>query len=154
MRTITRGLTSLALALFAVGIAAAGGLAQEAEAQTWRGQEVRAIDATRGLALDENQTMRVQIRNDLAPMGSVVVSVVSLTRPELVLGAVLSNEAREFLIDTRLYPGGFRLVAVGNQAGTQVSRRIDVANQARVKWSLQTGLVRVERLTDEAEDEG
>lgn len=149
-RTGRRGLASLALAF----VALAGGSearAQEVEPQTWRGEEVIAIDATRGLAVAEDQTMRIQIRNDLAPTGSVIVSVVSLMRPELVLGAVFSNEAKEFLIDTRLYAGGFRLVARGSQAGTKVSRRIDVANQSRVKWNLATGLVRLERLAEEAE---
>ncbi len=106
----------------------------------------------RGLALDEKQTLRVQIRNGLVRAGSAFVSVVSLTRPEYVLGAVQSNEVREFLIDTRLYPGGFRRAA--KPAGTrrpQISRQIDVHGQARVKWNLGIGLIRVERL--EVEDE-
>ena len=98
--------------------------------------------------------MRIQVRNDLAPSGSVVVSLIPASRPELVLGAVLSNEAREFLIDTRLYPGGFQLIATGSQAGTQVSRRIDIANQARVKWNLATGLVRVERFSEDGSTGG
>ncbi len=147
-RTGRRGLASLALAFVAL---AGGSEARAQEVETWRGEEVIAIDATRGLAVAEDQTMRIQIRNDLAPTGSVIVSVVSLMRPELVLGAVFSNEAKEFLIDTRLYAGGFRLVARGSQAGTKVSRRIDVANQSRVKWNLATGLVRLERLAEEAE---
>ena len=156
MRTIGRGLAGLALAFVALAGGSQSGAAQgqEVEPQTWRGEEVIAIDATRGLAVAEDQTMRVQIRNDLAPTGSVIISVVSLMRPESVLGAVFSNEAKEFLIDTRLYAGGFRLVARGSQAGTQVSRRIDVASQSRVKWNLSTGLVRLERLVEEAEDRG
>ncbi len=108
--------------------------AQQAESRADRADGIVAIDATRGLALDEKQTVRVQIRTDLVPAGSVIVSVVSLTRPEYVLGAVQSNEVREFLIDTRLYPGGFRLAA--KPAGTrrpQISRQIDVHGQARVK---------------------
>lgn len=144
MRTIRRGVAGLAL-----GLIAFAGFAEAAAAQeTYRGQEVRVIDATRGLAVDDDQTMRIQIRNNLLPVGSVIVSVVSLTRPEVVLGAVLSNEAREYLIDTRLFPGGFQLIATGSQAGTQVSRKIDVAGQSRVKWNLATGLVKVERLAD------
>ncbi len=126
--------------------------AQQAESRADRADGIVAIDATRGLALDEKQTVRVQIRNDLVPAGSVIVSVVSLTRPEYVLRAVQSNEVREFLIDTRPYPGGFRLAA--KPAGTrrpQISRQIDVHGQARVKRSLGIGLIRVERL--EVEDE-
>ncbi len=149
MLTKARGLTGLALA-FAALTMVSDVRAQQAESRTDGAGGILAIDATRGLALDETQTVRVQVRNDLAPAGSVIVSVVSGTRPEYVLGAVLSNEVREFLIDTRLFAGGFRLVARGAQTRrTQVSRKIDVHSQARVKWNLGIGLLRVERLKAE-----
>ncbi len=149
MLTKARGLTGLVLAFAALTLAS-NAHAQEAQSRTYRGDEIVVIDATRGLALDEKQTIRVQVRNDLAPAGSVVVSVVSLTRPEYVLGAVLSNEAREFLIDTRRYVGGFQLVARGAANGrTQISRQIDVHGQALVKWNLSIGLVRVKRFKAE-----
>ncbi len=72
----------------------------QAESRADRADGIVAIDATRGLALDEKQTVLVQIRNYIVPAGSAFFSVVSLTRPEYVLGAVQSNEVREFLIDT------------------------------------------------------
>ena len=144
MLTKARALTGLVLAVAA--LMASDAYAQQARSRADGADGIVVIDATRGLALDEKQTVRVQVRNDLAPAGSVIVSVVSLTRPEYVLGAVLSNETKEFLIDTRLYVGGFQLVARGAANGrTQISRKIDVHGQARVKWSLGIGLVRVER---------
>ncbi|MCG8467511.1 MAG: hypothetical protein MJB57_04785 [Gemmatimonadetes bacterium] len=157
MRTKRRALGSLAIAALVgfVGDGAGNGLAaQEADEAARAGDAIVAIDVSKGRDLDETQVIRVQVRNDLIPTGSVVVSLVSLTRPELVLGAVLSNESREWLIDSRFYQGDFQLVATGSQAGTQVSRRINVANQTRVKWSLGTGLVRVERLETDDGVEG
>jgi hypothetical protein len=150
MRSKAQGLTGLALAFVALAIVT-DAQAQETEAKTT--DEVVAIDATKGRDLDETQTVRVRIRNDLVPAGSVIVSVISLTRPEYVLGAVSSNEVREWEIDTRLYAGGFRLVARGGRrGGTQVSRAINVLGRAKVKWDLGIDLVRVERV--EVEDEG
>ncbi len=148
MRTKGRGLTGLALAFVALAIVT-DVQAQEAEAKG--ADEVVAIDATRGRDLDETQTVRVRIRNDLAPAGSVVVSVVTPTRPEYVLGAVSSNEVLEWEIDTRGYAGGFRLVARGPRGRTHVSRAINVLGQAKVRWNLGINLVRIERV--EAEDE-
>lgn len=140
MRTIRRNLGGLALAV--IGLS----LATEVFAQEPAMDDLVAIDATRGRDLDGTQTMRVRIRNDLAPMGSVVVSVFAPTRPELVLGAVRPNQVIEWVIDTRRYPLGFRLVATGSQAGTRVSRNISVMNQARAKWNLGINLVRIERI--------
>ncbi len=142
MRTKRRVAWSAAVAVLAM-LGGGAGLVGQAG--------VSVIDATGGRDLDETQTIRVQVRNDLVPAGSVVVSLVSLTKPELVLGAVLSNEAREWVVDTRFYPGDFRLIATGSQAGTQVSRRINVANQEHVKWNLATGLVRIQRVGDKPE---
>jgi len=155
MRTQGRIVVGAAVATLAMLGGGTGLVAQQAEREVVAQGGVITIDATKGRDLDETQTIRVQVRNDLAPTGSVVVTLVSLTKPELVLGAVLSNEAREWLIDSRFYPGDFRLVATGSQAGTQVSRRINVANQGSVKWNLSTGLVRIKRVeaVDEAEGE-
>ncbi len=123
----------------------------QVESRADRADGIVAIDATRGLALDEKQTVRVQIRNDLVPAGSVIVSVVSLTRPEYVLGAVQSNEVREFLIDTTVSRWvQTRGEARWDQETTDLTQ-IDVYGQARVKWNLGIGLIRVERL--EVEDE-
>ena len=150
MRTRRLGLTGLASALVALAIVT-DVQAQETEAKTT--DEVVAIDATKGRDLDETRTVRVRIRNDLVPAGSVVVSVISATRPEYVLGGVSSNEVREWEIDTRLYAGGFRLLARGGQrGGTHVSRVIHVLSQATVKWDLGIDLVRVERVEAEEED--
>ena len=148
MRTKGRAVTGAAVTMLAVLGMGTGLQAQEVEREVKAQDGIIAIDATKGRDLDPTQTIRVQVRNDLVPAGSVVVTLVSLTKPELVLGAVLSNEAREWLIDSRFYPGDFRLVATGSQAGTQVSRRINTANQANVKWNLATGLVRIERVDD------
>jgi len=145
---------SAAVAVLAMLGGGTGLVAQEAEPEVAAQDGVVRIDATRGRDLDETQLIRVQVRNDLVPTGSVVVTLVSLTKPALVLGAVLSNEAREWVIDSRFFPGDFRLVARGSLAGTQVSRRINVANQATVKWNLATGLVRIKQVETDDGAEG
>lgn len=138
---VTRGSLLGAVAVVFGLVLVDGAHAQESEAET-----VRVEDATKGRDLDATQTVRVRIRNDLNPARSVTVSVVSLTRPEYVLGAVHSNGVREWEIDTRLYPDGFRLVAANGARLVRVSREVDVMNQARVKWDLGIDFLRVERV--------
>ncbi len=120
-----------------------GGLAGQDGAQP---AAVQAIDATGGRDLEGPQKLRVRIRNDLVPSRSVIVSVVTPTRPELVLGLLRSNETREWELDTRSFIGGFRLLAEGNPRDILVSRGISVAGDALVRWNLGIGLVRVERV--------
>lgn len=130
------------LALTTLMAIAAPAVAQEAES-------VEAVDATKGRDLDGTQKLRILIRNHTAPMRSVVVSVVPMTRPELVLGIVGSSESRAWDIDTRRYIGGFRLVARAGGRDTHVSRPISILNQAEIEWDVgTTDLVRIRRVED------
>lgn len=139
--------------LAVLSTAAALGIAAQVSAQQGekRGTEktrdaVQVIDTTEGLALDEAQKVHVRITNDLVPTRSVIVSVFGGTRPEYALGTVLSNETKEWVVDSRAYAGGMRLVATSGAHDVRVSRRIHVTNFASVRWGLTTGIVRVERI--------
>lgn len=112
-------------------------------------EPVEATDATKGRDLDGSQKLRILIRNHTAPMRSVVVSVIPMTRQELVLGIVGANESRAWDIDTRRYIGGFRLVARAGGRHVHVSRPIDILNQAEIEWDVgTTDLVRIRRVED------
>lgn len=147
IRTITSTLTALAaIAVFGI---AAGAQAQQTGEEAATGADV--VDTTEGRDLDPSETVRVRITNDLVPTRSVIVSVVGGTRPEYVLGTVLSNDTKEWVIDTRPYVGGMRLVATSGARDVRVSRRVDVTNFASVRWGLTTDIVRVERRTAEGD---
>lgn len=146
IRTITSTLTALS-AIVVLGVSA-GVQAQETGAAT---RVADVVDTTEGRDLDASQTVRVRITNDLVPTRSVIVSVVGGTRPEYVLGTVLSNETKEWVIDTRPFVGGLRLVATSGARDVRVSRRVDVTNFASVRWGLDTDIVRVERRAAEGD---
>lgn len=148
MRTITSRLTALsAIAVFGIAAGVQGQQTEEKGAT----QAVDVVDTTEGRDLDPSQTVRVRITNDLVPTRSVIVSVVGGTRPEYVLGTVLSNETKEWVIDTRPYVGGLRLVATSGARDVRVSRRIDVTSFASVRWGLNIDMVRVERRAAEGD---
>lgn len=132
------------IAMAALSVATGAGAQERAG-----GADVATLDATRGRDLEEGQKLRVRIRNDLIPTRSMTVSLVTPTRPELVLGIVPSLSSREWEIDTRLVAGGFRLVATGDPRDVRVSRRIDVQSQANVTWKMGLGIVRIERVVDD-----
>jgi len=138
------------VSMAALFVAASAG-AQERGATS----DVATSDATKGRVLDEGQTLRLKVDNDLIPARSMTVSLVTPTRPELVLGIVPSQSTREWQIDTRLIAGGFRLVAMSDPRDVRVSRRIDVQSQADVSWGLGLDFVRVRRVTaSDTEDPG
>lgn len=135
-----------ALSLLALLGTSAGLAAQEGDAARRTTEDgVTLIDTTEGLDLDESQTVHIRITNDLVPTRSVVVSVIGGTRPEYVLGAVLSNETKEWIVDSRAFAGGIRILATSGARDVRLSRRIDVMNFASVRWGLGTGIVRVAR---------
>jgi len=138
-RTVRRALVAL-VAIAALGNATRA-VAQEQEAEKRQASEV--VDTTEGRDLDASQTVRIRITNDLVPTRSVIVSVVGGTRPEYVLGSLLSNETKEWIIDTRPYVGGMRLLATSGARDVRLSRQIDVINFATVRWGLNTDIVRV-----------
>lgn len=145
-----RGASRASLLAVAATLAVIPGLAGQEDVEL---RAAQAIDATGGRDLEGWQKVRVRIENDLVPTRSVIVSVVTPTRPQLVLGMVRSNETREWEIDTRSFVGGFRLVAEGNPRDVVVSRGISVVGNALVRWDLGTGLVRVEQRDAEDADE-
>ena len=146
----TRSRIGMLVALAAIFVAVEAG-AQERKAETG----VATIDATKGRDLDDGQKIRVRIRNDLLPTRSMIVSVVTPARPDVVLGIVPSHSSREWEIDTRLIVGGFQLLAESGPRDRRISRRIDVVSRANVSWGLGVDIVRVERIeTDDTRDSG
>ena len=117
----------------------------EGESSATREDAVVTYDATKGRELDAGQTMFVRISNSVQPAQSVIVSVISATRPEYVLGAVPVGETREWKIDTRLYVGGVRFIARG-AGGRTVVNGIQAVGSTRARWNLGLNFMRFERL--------
>jgi len=107
-------------------------------------------DATRGRELDEGQSMLVRITNSIHPAQSVIVSIVSPTRPEYVLGTVPVGETCEWKIDTRLYVGGVRFKATSGPSGVTITNPIRAVSQARATWNLGINFMRYQRVEGES----
>lgn len=87
----------------------------------------------------------VRVRNNLVPRRSVVISVLAGTRPERVLGTLPSDDTAAWLVETRLFPGSFVILAQIDGRRRLVSRPIDQMGRAIVTWDLNQDIVRVER---------
>jgi len=119
------------------------------------GDGVVVVDATRGRSetLDEGQKVSLRIRNTIAPQQSVIVSIISPTRPEYVLGILRPGETKEWLIDTRLYVGGLRFLATSGPSGVNIVNGVRAVGLARAHWNLGVNLMRYERLESVDTDE-
>lgn len=145
MRRRAIGLRAPVLGVLALGVAGAA-LAQDPEPRPTppNDPEVVVIDATRGRELDDTEQVRVRVRNTLAPSRSVVVSVQGFTRPEYVLGIVPANETREFIVDSRLYAGGFRVLATSGRV--RIRNSVQAVGRTRSTWNLGINMMKFERL--------
>lgn len=143
MRTRTIGLRALVIGGLALGLA---GVVEARAQETGKRADgdIVVVDTRRGLDLDETEQVRVRIRNTVVPARSVVVSVQGGTRPEYVLGVVRSNETREFIVDSRLFVGGFRVLATSGRFAIRNSVR--AVGSTRSTWNLGVNLMKFERL--------
>jgi len=144
MSMTTRGFMSGAIAV----IALAGATELRAqERAAGAGDGVVVVDATRGRSetLDEGQKIGVRVRNTIAPSQSVIVSIISPTRPEYVLGVLRPGETKEWLIDTRLYMGGLEFLATSGPSGVTIRNGVSAVGLAKAYWNLGINLMRYER---------
>jgi len=141
----TRGLMSAAITM--ATLLGATDLRAQARAED-AGDGVVVVDATRGRSetLDEGQKVSLRIRNTIAPAQSVIVSIISPTRPEYVLGVLRPGETKEWLIDTKLYVGGVRFLATSGPRGVTIRNGVRAVGLARAYWNLGVNLMRYERL--------
>jgi len=140
----------------AVAVAALLGATDvRAQAKAADGREGVTVDATRGRSetLDAGQTVGVRVRNTIAPPQSVIVSIISPTRPEYVLGVLRPGETKEWLVDTRLYVGGVRFLATSGPSGVSIRNSLRAVGLARAYWNLGVNLMRYERLESDDTDD-
>jgi predicted O-methyltransferase YrrM len=150
MRLRTSGFQALALSWIAMGIAAGAQAQQPTSGEKPPvNDEPIVVDATRGRELDDTEQVRVRVRNTIVPARSVVVSIEGSTRPEYVLGVVRPNETLEFIVDSRLYVGGFRVYATSGGYGIRQSVR--AVGRTRATWNLGINMMKFERLDPSGE---
>ena len=143
MRIRTIGLRALIAGVLAVGVAGAAEARAQETGERVEG-DVVVVDTRRGLDLDETEQIRLRVRNTIAPGRSVVVSIGGGSRPEYVLGVVRPSETREFIVDSRRFIGGFRVLA---RAGRySVRNSVQAVALTRSTWNLGTNLMRFQRL--------
>ncbi|MDH3732324.1 MAG: hypothetical protein OEU54_02275 [Gemmatimonadota bacterium] len=146
MNTI-RGATIVA-AMGVLVLTATDAAGQAAEETERTRDEVVRLDATKGRDLDKGQWILVNVSNTIQPAQTVIVSVISPTRPEYVLGTVPPGEKREWKIDTRLYVGGVRFLASSGPRGVNLVNSIRAVDQARALWNLGLNFMRYQRVED------
>ena len=145
---ITKRATTVAAGLLL--LLGSGVVAQAEDGKRTRDEVVR-IDLTEGRELDEGQWMLVNVSNTIQPAQSVIVSIISPTRPEYVLGVVPPGEKREWKIDTRFYVGGVRFLASSGPSGVNLVNGIRAVSQTRADWNLGLNFMRFTRLEEAGE---
>ncbi|MFQ5690181.1 MAG: hypothetical protein ACE5HQ_07905 [Gemmatimonadota bacterium] len=96
-----------------------------------------------------DRTVVVRIRNNLVPHQSVIVSVLSPTRPERVLGSILSDEVGVYEIDTAAFPGSYRLMARKSDGRVLLARPLSIVGWARIDWNMNPNILTVDRVRTE-----
>ena len=95
-------------------------------------------------APDPEETIQIEVENDLLPPQSVIVTFHATGQVERLLGTVLANRTETFTVDNRFALPPYFLVAETSGGPDLVSREIDATTAGTIRWSLGTNQIVIE----------